>query len=299
VSTGFYSVPQLPHVIHVDANPHNLGRILKTSVCVHADAGLFLHRVLEHADEVRRPPDPQLVESIKKWKAQEAKANARNYARCGVDPMLFLLALRRMLCPEALVFVDVSMSEHWAAEVFTTYKPRTYFNPTDNQAMGWTIPAAIGAQRANPGRLTVAVAGDGCFMMTALETSTAVRACLPVKFFVLDDQAYHYMQVLQKSAYKRSTATMLAHLDYAALAKAYGLGYVDVAGPPDVEGGIKMALDLPGPVLVRVGVDYGDRPVRWIQAAKKRYTAELSTEQKVRFLARLGGRTLAGHPCND
>jgi acetolactate synthase-1/2/3 large subunit len=197
------------------------------------------------------------------------------------------------------VFVDVTMAEHWAAEAFTVCQPRTYFNPTDNQAMGWSIPAAIGAQRVHPGRQTVTVTGDGCFLMTAVEISTAAREGLPVKFFVLDDQAYHYMQVLQKQAYRRTTATILAHLDYAALAKGFGVEYVDVTGPQDLEGGLHAALALPGPVLVRVATDYGKRPCRWIDAARSKYTRELSTEQKVRFAARIGSRALDRHPDND
>ena len=44
---------------------------------------------------------------------------------------------------DGLVFVDVTVSEHLAAEAFPVLKPRTYFNPTDNQAMGWSIPAAL------------------------------------------------------------------------------------------------------------------------------------------------------------
>ena len=64
--------------------------------------------------------------------------------------------------------------------------------------MGWSIPAALGAQSVHPGRQTVTITGDGCFLMSATEISTAAREGLPVKFFVLDDQAYHYMQELQK-----------------------------------------------------------------------------------------------------
>ena len=54
VSTGFYGNPQPKHVIHVDANPYNLGRVLKTDVCVHADAGVFLGRLLACGDKLRR-----------------------------------------------------------------------------------------------------------------------------------------------------------------------------------------------------------------------------------------------------
>jgi acetolactate synthase-1/2/3 large subunit len=213
--------------------------------------------------------------------------------------MAFVLVLRRCLRPDALVFVDVTLTEHLAAEAFTVFQPRTYFNPTNNQAMGWSIPAALGAQFVHPGRQVVTITGDGCLLMSAVEMSTAARAGLPVKFFVLDDQAYHYMQVLQHSAYRRTTATVLARLDYAALAQAFGLGYEEIKSTEGLERGIEAALCREGPVLVRVITDYGKRKVRWIDAAKGRFTKELSTEQKARFLGRISARTLQPHPKND
>jgi acetolactate synthase-1/2/3 large subunit len=299
VSTGFYADPQHPHVIHVDANPHNLGRILKTEVCVHADAGVFLEQLLTHADLLRRPIDDKLLARIKQRKCEEQALNAKIHAKCGADPMVFLLALRRCTCPDALVFVDVTLSEHWAAEAFQTVLPRTYFNPANNQAMGWSIPAAIGAQRAHPCRQTVTVTGDGCLLMTAMEMSTAAREGLPVKFFVLDDQAYGFMQALQKPAYNRTTATVLARLDYAALARALGIGYQEITCTPDLEPCIRGALETPGPVLTRVAIDYHGRPIRWVESVKKRFTRELSAEQKVRFAARLGVRKLDWKREND
>jgi acetolactate synthase-1/2/3 large subunit len=299
VSTAFYSIPPHKYLIQVDANPNNLGKVVHPQVCVPADSCLFFQHLLEHADDVRRPPDTHLPARIKKWKQEDCQAHAKVYARCGVDPMAFVLALRRALCKDALVFVDVTMTEHWCAEAFTVFEPRTYFNPTDNQAMGWSIPAALGAQCAFPGRLTVTLTGDGCFLMTAMEMSTAARAGLPVKFFILDDQAYHYMQTLQKQAYRRTTATILAHLEYPALAQGLGLHYVEITGPGDLEGGLCAALEFPGPVLVRVVTDYCKRPCRWIDATRARFTKELCPEQKVRFLARIGSRALDHHPDND
>ncbi|HVS35883.1 MAG TPA: thiamine pyrophosphate-binding protein, partial [Gemmataceae bacterium] len=298
VSTGCYAIP--PHrLIHVDANPNNIGRIVKPEVCVNADAGVFLEHVLAHADDVGRPCDAGLAGRIRAWKAAEAKERCRRYARCGADPMLFFLALRKAACPDALTFVDVTCAEHWAAEAYTVHQPRTYFNPTDNQAMGWAIPAALGAQRVHLGRQVVSVTGDGCFLMAAMEISTAARECLPVKFFVLDDQAYHYMQVLQEKAYRRTTATILARLDYAALARGFGVEYMEIDGDADLDGGVHTALDQAGPVLTRVVTDYGKRPIRWLEAVRNRYVADLTTEQKVRFLARLGSRALEFRPQND
>jgi acetolactate synthase-1/2/3 large subunit len=299
VSTGFYSLPNLPHIIQIDSNAHNLGRILKTEVCVHADACVFLDRVLENSALVQRTSDTRLVATIRRLKCEELALNRVNYAKCGADPMAFLLALRRHTCKDALLFVDVTAMEFWAAEVFTTCMPRTFFNPVDNQSMGWSIPAALGAQRVHTGRQTITVTGDGGFLMSAMEISTAAREGLPVKFFIMDDQAYHYMQALQKTAYRRTTATVLARLDYAALAQGWGVGYHEITCNEQLEGGICAALEQAGPVLTRVAIDYGKRPIRAIDSIKKRFTKELSTEQKVRFVARYGARVLDLSPHND
>ena len=113
-------------------------------------------------------------------KAAELRKNSEVYAKCGADPMALVLALRRAACAEALVFVDVSAAEHWAAEAFQTCLPRTYFNPTDNQAMGWSIPAALGAQRVNPGRTVATITGDGCL---PVRCHCSTRACVHTSGF--------------------------------------------------------------------------------------------------------------------
>ena len=128
--------------------------------------------------------------------------------------------------------------------------------------------------------------------MTAMKISTATREGLPVKFFVLDDQAYHYMQMLQLPAYLRTTATILAHLDYRALAQAFGVSYQEIVVQEELDVKVRGAVCHPGPVLVRIVTDYGKRQVRWVEAVRARYTRELSAAQKARFLGRLAGRAL-------
>ncbi len=293
VSTGFYSLPKHRHLIHVDACANNLGKVMKADVCVHADAGVFLSQLLAHEAQLARPCDRDLQARIRKWRGEDAACHARVHARCGIDVLAFLLALRRATACDAIVLTDVALAEHLAAEAFAVYSPRTYFNPVDNQAMGWSVPAALGVQRVLPGRQVVTVTGDGCLMMSAMELATAAREGLPVKVFVLDNQVYYYMQLLQEQAYRRTTATVLPRLDYACLARGLGLRHVELNSPDELEGKIRGILALPGPVLVSVAVDYGKRPIRWVEAVRARFTQELSTEQKVRFLARLSRRTLA------
>jgi acetolactate synthase-1/2/3 large subunit len=309
VSTAFYAIPKNHQVIHVDINKENIARVVPTAVCVHADAGQFLARLAGEEERIRRSCNPKLTARIARLKQDELAANCRpphthlvkgnKKEACCVDPMAFILALRKCARPDALVFVDVTATEHWAAETFQVWQPRTYFNPTDNQVMGWSIPAAVGAQRVHPGRQTVTIMGDGCFLMAAQEISTAAREHLPVKFFIIDDGAFHLMQAVQKPAYLRTTATVLAQLDYQALARGFGVGYQEIGAGGDLEAAVSQALGLQGPVLVRVAADYGTRSIRWIDAAKSQFTHQLTTEQKMHFMTRLGYRAVQLSQVND
>lgn len=299
VSTAYYAVPKIRRSIHVDANRCNLGRIIEPDVCVHADAGLFMGRLLAERNCLARPCDESLPARISKFKQVAYRRQAKSHATCGCDPMLLVHAISAHASCDAMLFVDVTMSEHWAAEAYTVAQPRTYFNPVDNQAMGWSIPAALGAQRVFPHRQTITLTGDGCLLMSAMEMSTAARERMPVKFFILDDGVYHYMQELQESAYRRTTATVLAPIDYAAFAQALGLEYREIACDGDIDGGVAEALSICAPTLIRVSTDYGTRPCRWIDTVRGRYVDELSAGQSVRFLGRITGRTVAMKKLND
>ncbi len=299
VSTAYYAIPPHNPLIHVDINPHNLGKNVPTHVTLCSDAGLFLNRLLADAHSVRRSPCPALYQRIGNWRQVDRVEAATPRITKAVDPMLFLKTLRDSLGPEELFFVDVTASTHWASESVEVQAPRRYFTPTNNQSMGWAIPAAIAGQFVRPDRQVACVTGDGCFLMAGMEISTAARRGLPVKFFVLDDGAYHYMQMLQEPVYRRTTATDLARIDYAAFAQAMGVGFNQIACNADVAAGIARALATPGPVLTRIVASYEGREIRWLSTLRGQYLKKMPNNQKIRLAARIGVRTLAPADDND
>jgi acetolactate synthase-1/2/3 large subunit len=299
VSTANYAIPRHDMLIHVDINPQNLGRNVPAHLCLCSDARVFLDRLLADAQAIRRPASPALWEKIHKLRqVDRCLARTVQVPQC-VDPMYFLSQLRMALDPEELIFVDVTASTHWAAETIEVQGSRRFFTPADNQSMGWAIPASIGAQLVRPERQVVCVTGDGCFLMAAMEMSSAARACLPVKFFVFNDGAYHYMQMLQEPVYRRTTATEIARIDYEAFARACGLGYNQIASNEDVLPGIQRALCMAGPVLTHVCVSYDGREIRWLSALRSHYLGGLSTGQKIRVAARVGLRTATPRADSD
>jgi acetolactate synthase-1/2/3 large subunit len=299
VSTANYAIPRHDMLIHVDVNPRNLGRNVPTHLALCSDSQVFLDRLLADAPKVRRAPSPPLWEKIHKFRqVDRCEASTVRVPEC-VDPMFFMSQLRAALGPEELIFVDVTASTHWASEAIEVQGPRRYFTPADNQSMGWAIPASIGAQLVRPDRQVVCVTGDGCFLMSAIEMSSAARAGLPVKFFVFDDGAYHYMQMLQQPVFRRTTATEIARINYAAFAQGVGVGYNQIACNADVLPGIQRTLGLAGPILTHVIVNYDGREMRWLSALRSHYIESLKNGQKVRLAARIGVRTVSRRPDSD
>lgn len=299
VSTANYAIPKHDTLIHVDANPQNLGKNVKTEVAVCADAGSFLDRLAADAGAIQRPPSAPLVKRIRQLRESDWEDYSRERVTSAVDPMLFFTRLRCATDPETLFFIDVTAATHWASEVIRVPGPGRYFTPANNQSMGWAIPAAIGAQYVRPDTRVVAVSGDGCFLMSAIEMSTAARAGLPVRFYVLDDGGYHYMQMLQEPVYRRTTATEIARIDYRAFAQGVGLFYNEIPCNADLDGGIARANASPGPILTRVLISYEGREIRWLNALKSTYLQRLPLDQRVRLATRVGVRAIRGGAQND
>lgn len=299
VSTANYAVPDHPCLIHVDANPKNIGRNVKTSIGVNADARLFLQRVLGEGATLARTVDTRLQRTIARERQADFSENQSPQVHQAVDPMLFLTQLNQSIGPEAMAFIDVTAATHWASEGFVVSGPRRYFAPANNQSMGWAVPASIGAQFIQPGRLTVCVTGDGCFLMSGMELSTAARTGLPVKFFILDDGAYHYMQMLQEPVYRRTTATEIANINHNAFAAAMGVAYNEITSNQDLGAGIMRALCTPGPVLTKICISYDGRDIRWLSALRKKYLNRLDRDDKVRMARRVVRRTIEINKHND
>src|SRR5207245_11407793 len=81
---------------------------------------------------------------------------------------------------------------------FPVYQPRTFLHPAGFVAMGYGIPAALGAKAAFPERCVVAVVGDGCFLMSAMELATAVQEKLPVIVVLVNDRSLTLIKAIQQ-----------------------------------------------------------------------------------------------------
>ncbi|HET8631862.1 MAG TPA: thiamine pyrophosphate-dependent enzyme [Thermomicrobiales bacterium] len=256
-TTGTYRVPTPGmRVIHVDIDPDVVGVNIDVALGIVADASEALRAFAAAAGPLaaRREERRAAAERDRAAFAERTRAHALA-AREPVDPEGLVADLAHLLPPETIVTGDAGNFWHWFARFFRFRRPGTYLGPTSG-AMGYALPAAIGAALARPGTPTLAVAGDGGFLMTGQELETAVRCRLPVTALVLNNRSYGTIRMHQEREYPgRVSATALGPVDFAKFAEALGAHGERVTDNRDFAPALERALALGAPALIEVAAD--------------------------------------------
>ncbi len=244
-------------LVHVHADPAVLAR-WRADVPLAADTGVTLAALAAAAGG---PPDPGRVA----WRARlhrEFLAYTRPGqvpVRGAVDPARVVEAVSAALPAEAIVVNDAGNFSGWVHRYHRFRLPATQAAPSSG-AMGYAVPAAIGAKLAHPGRPVVSFVGDGGFLMTGQELVTAVQEGLPVKIVLGDNGAYGTIAMHQHKRIGPDGlyAVHLRSPDFAAVARGYGAAAFLVERTADFADAFAGALAHPGPALVHVRTDLRD-----------------------------------------
>jgi thiamine pyrophosphate-dependent acetolactate synthase large subunit-like protein len=231
-------------LIHLDLDPAVIGRVFKARVGLVGDARDGLGRLGE-ALGAGRPAAGWDRAWLGRLRAEAGPRYTPEIARV-VD------TLRRALPDDAIVVNDQTGLTYWMEYRFPVLRPRTFLYPTGSAALGYAVPAAIGAKVARPDRPVMAVAGDGGFMYSVNELATAVKYRLPIVFLVVNDARFGAIKWLQERMFEgRWGEADLANPDFPLLARAFGARgeRVDVAGLPDA---IARGLAADGPTLLEL-----------------------------------------------
>jgi acetolactate synthase-1/2/3 large subunit len=163
--------------------------------------------------------------------------------------------------PEAVVVTGAGLPQGMVKQRWVTRSPRTHITSGGFSTMGFTLPAAIGAQLARPDTQVLAVCGDGDFLQTMQELASAAMLGTPVCTVVLDNSGWISIKGGQQTHFGRSAATDFLRdgrpysPDYAAIGRAFGVHTEFAAVPADVRPAVERALASGGPSLVHVLVD--------------------------------------------
>ena len=301
VGTGSYGFAPPRPLIHVDVDSRVPGRNLETALPVTAESAGFVDSLLRGLSDLGPGGDldPELRRSI----AAGLEATLHDQAQAGengVTPARLLSALQDRF-PDASFATDSGNGTFLAAEGLRLASPGRFLAPVDYSCMGYSVPAAIGAALGRPGRVSIALVGDGAFLMTGLEMLTAAVRSLPVLFVILRDRELAQIAQFQATALNRRTGSRVPDYDLAAICAGAGVECLSLGENGRIDEVLTAAatiLSEPRPVTIDLAVDYS-RKTWFTRGVVKTNFLRLPWSARLRFVARALGRRVSGGGRSD
>ena len=237
-------------VIHVDADPSELGKQVEGTTEIAGDALLTLAALRDALDQ-RGGARPS--------RAAEHRA-AREAAREGlhaVGPQAAMVETLRTAIPDdAIVVAGTTTMGYMCHMNLAMYEPRTYLASSYMGTLGFAFPVGLGAKVARPDRPVVTVIGDGGFLFAATELATAVQHGINTVTLVFNDGAYGNSNRDQREKFGgREIGTQLANPDFARLAQSFGADGVRVGSVDDLTTVLPEAVANNRPTVVEVPME--------------------------------------------
>jgi len=238
-------------IIHIDIDPSEIGKNILPEIAIIGDAGAVLRQLLELNLKKTHPKWIQKIDQLRKTHPFSYPNTNR------LLPQFIVEEISRITKGQSIVVTGVGQHQMWAAQLYEFKENNLWISSGGVGAMGFEVPAALGAQIGRPEKVVWAIAGDGGFQMTLTELATMVEAKAPVKIALINNFSLGMVRQWQELFYEKDYFATLysGNPDWVKLAEAYGITGLKVTKKDEVEIAIKLAMDTPGPALVDFQVD--------------------------------------------
>jgi acetolactate synthase-1/2/3 large subunit len=240
-----------PTIIHVDADSEEFNRNYPAAVALHGDGKACL-RLMINALDNRESADPDWCERV-----SAARDGARANQRSKLGPHAEVMdALRSTLPRDAIVVKDATVPAYtWGNRLLEVYEPRTAMSPA-SVAIGVGLPLALGAAVAKPDRRVVLIAGDGGFMLSCAELSTAAQYGLNITVVIFNDRGYGVLRNVQRVMFEgRHVGVDLHPVDFRLMAESMGVPARAVPKKADFQQALEWGLAQHGPAVLDVDLE--------------------------------------------
>jgi acetolactate synthase-1/2/3 large subunit len=241
-------------IIHVDIDPAEISKNVEADYGLVGDAKAVLDQF--HEALSRTPAAAEWREQCQEWKRQypmdyEAPDDEP------LKPQFVVEAVDEATPDDTVVTTGVGQHQMWACQYWTFTEPRTWVSSHGLGAMGYGLPATIGAKLAAPDREVVCFDGDGSFLMTCQELTVAVRENLDISVFVLNNEFIGMVRQWQDGFYEgRHMASEYGWMPaFDKLAESFGAKGFRIDDYDEVADTVEAALAYDGPSVVDVHVD--------------------------------------------
>lgn len=243
---------QNAQIAHIDIDPAEIGKIVSTQIPIVADAKEALQKLLE--DDYNVPNRSEWLERLANYKTNYPYWFEQSEY---LSPQRVIQMIDQYTDEKTIVTTDVGQHQMWAAQHYHFKKPNRLVTSGGLGTMGYGLPAAIGAQLAEPETTVVAIVGDGGFQMTLQELSLLKELHLPVKIIVMNNGSLGMIRQWQDLLFDgRYSASLLpVQPDYVKLADAYGIRGVQVSTEEEAEKMLKETLGDHEPILIECRIN--------------------------------------------
>jgi acetolactate synthase-1/2/3 large subunit len=292
VTTAGFGIEPPENLIHVDISPEVFNRNFPAKLAIAGDARLFVEALGNLMDG--QSPWESVAGEIAQGHAEVVARWRRGASETGVTPHYLFEALQQHCREDAVYATDSGNGTFLAVEHLRLEAPGRFLAPTDFSCMGYSVPAAIGACFANPGRDVVALPGDGAFLMTGLELITAAAYQAAPLVCVLRDGKLSQIAQFQKMQVNRETSSVLPDYDLEGFARTTGCRYFRILRDSELDAVLPTALELTRagtPVLIEVKIDYSEKTY-FTKGVVKNVFSRLPWGDRVANILRAVGRRL-------
>ncbi len=286
MSTGSWGLEMAENLIHIDKNSDVLNKNYPAKISLCKDVRTALQELLGQLKDVKREENAQLLDKISQEKQKNINGLEKEMPDGGwVRPRSLFAELRSRMPRDAILVTDCGNHQLFAISDFLVFKERTFVTPCDYQAMGFGLPAAIGAKIGCRDKKVVCVCGDGGFLVSGFEILTAVRERLDLAVIVFNDGSLGLIKALQEGLYGRTTCVDFPPLDYGNLSKALGIDYVEINSTAALTEKLPQALSKKGVVLIDLKVQYDCLP-DYVKGVQKALFKRLTLSEKLDLISK-------------
>ena len=284
--------------IHIDIDPSSINKNVKVDLALVGDVKLVLEKLISVFKQKHPNFENSNKQKVAAWWSQIEnwrKKNSLGYINSKevIKPQFAVQRLYELTkAQDVFITTEVGQHQMWAAQHYKFDKPNRWMTSGGLGTMGYGLPAAVGVQIANPGKLVIDIAGEASVLMTMQEMSTAVQYKLPIKIFILNNEymgmVRQWQEILHEKNYSESYTAALP--DFVKLAEAYGCIGIRANKPDELDGKIEQMLSVNKPVIFDCVVDKEEncypmipsgKPHNQMLLGKKDEEDEISEEGKI------------------
>jgi acetolactate synthase-1/2/3 large subunit len=243
--------------VHVDVDSHELNAKLTVDLAVLCDVRVFLTKLCASLSDYQKPDLSDWLKVLAGYRTKYP-TSSREGEFPSIEPNRFMEILSGCSAIGDVICLDVGQNQMWAAQSFKLKERQRMLISGGMGAMGFALPAAMGAALSGSGGNVVAISGDGGIQLNIQDLDTIVKLGLPVKIIVLNNGCLGMVRQFQDMYFggrQQSTVVGYGCPDLVKIAEAYGVPAFVINSLSNAEEILASALNMDGPVFVEVKLE--------------------------------------------